>query len=269
MFVLPMLINPVTSVDYVAAVTTILSGTPGFARDPADTASNFTDIAGTVPVSTPGVSTIARANTLFGTSTYNLQQAAATSQPLWNGASMQVDGTDDLVQTTNATWPNAMTALSYTRRFNITDFGLARGIIGLSTAGTTPIRLLLRINIDGSILLALRRLDTDAQQSFTTATGLVSAGISYTVQFTINYLTGAVEIFLNGVSVLTGTYTGTDGINGVSATNSARWRDGLNPTNTLNDWFKGKLGCEVAAVNQVLDLTALANCRGYVERNAL
>lgn len=255
--------------DFVAAMQTLLSGTPGFVTDPSDTSINFTDTAGTIPVAVPGVDKVARFNTKFGTTVYNCQQPTAASQYLWNGASFQLDGVDDLLQQTNATWPVSMTALTYTSRVFLDDLSTDRALLGLSTTATTTIRLLFRAKVNGSITLSLRRLDADAQQDFQTAAGVLVEGNTYTLQFKVNYLTGAIDILVNGVSVFTGTLTGTDGINGVSATNSARWRDALNPTNTLNDWFRAKLGCQVAAVNQYLGSTDLANCRGFVERNAL
>lgn len=256
-------------VDYVALMSTLLSGTPGFVTDPSDTTINFTDTAGTIPVATPGVDKVARFNTKFGTTVYNCQQATPASQYLWNGASFQLDGIDDLLQQTNATWPSGMTALTYTTRVFLDDLSTDRALLGLSTTATTTVRLLFRAKTNGSITLSLRRLDGDGQQDFQTAAGILVAGNAYTLQFRVNYLNGAVEIFVNGVSVFTGTYTGTDGLSGVSATNSARWRDALNPTNTLNDWFRAKLGCQVVAVNQYLSGADLANCRGFVERNPL
>lgn len=245
---------------------TLLSGTTGWVTDPADTAINFTDTGGTTPVTTPGVSLVARANSKFGTTTYNWQ--GATSQYLWQGTSWEGNGIDDLIQTTAAVWPASMTGATFTLRFQVDDLSVTRCLFSFSTALGTSARYQVRVQSDGSIQVNLRRTDAEAQQNFTTATGLVATGVSYTVQTTVNYLTGAVEIFLDGVSVQTGTLAGVDGINGVDATNSARNRWGLNTSNTLNDWFDGKLGAAVFA-RSVLGSTDLANARGFVERNAL
>jgi hypothetical protein len=255
--------------NFIALVTTDLSGTVGWAVDPADAATLFTDTAGTTPVTTPGVSTIARINAKFGTAPPNWQQATVASQYLWNGASMQLDGVDDLLASTAAMgFSNAVTGMGWTQRFRVASLAVADCLFSYSTATSTVIRWQLQVLTDGSLVLSLRRLDADIVQTFTTATGLIVAGNDYTVQVTINYLTGAITILLNGVSVLTPTLTGTDGTNGVSATNSARCRWGLNTSNTLNDWFNGKLGG--AVYHPFLpNGTQLANAKGFVERNAL
>ncbi|NJL70359.1 MAG: hypothetical protein HC888_01515 [Candidatus Competibacteraceae bacterium] len=257
------------AVDYEAAVEALLSGTPGFVIDPTDASINFTDTAGSIPVSSPGVDTVARFNTKFGTTVHNCQNAVVAGQYLWNGNSYGLDGVDDLLQTTNATWPNGMTALTYTVRALFDDLTAENAVLGLSTAGTTTVRLLFRTLTTGGLGLYLRRLDADAQQDFITAGSLVTQGAEVTLQFSINYLNGAVKIFVDGVEVLSSTLTGTDGVNGVSATNSARWRDALNSTNTLNDWLDGKQGRQVMAVNQYLTGTDLTNCQGWVEELSL
>jgi hypothetical protein len=256
-------------VDYEAEVEALLSGTAGFVIDPTDTAVNFTDTAGTIPVSSAGVDTVARFDTKFGTTVYNCQNAVVAGQYLWNGNSYGLDGVDDLLQTANTAWPNGMTALTYTVRVLFDDLTAENAVLGLSTASTTVIRVLFRALVGGGLGLYFRRLDADAQQDFITAGGLLTEGVETTLQFRVNYLNGDVEIFVDGVSVLTGTLTGTDGVNGVSATNSARWRDALNPTNTLNDWLDGKQGRQVLAVNQYLTGADLTNCQGYVEEFAL
>jgi hypothetical protein len=255
--------------DYDTLMQTLLSGTAGFVIDPTDTAVNFKDTAGTIPVAVSGVDTVARFNTKYGTTVYNCQNGTVAGQYLWNGNSYQLDGVDDLLQTTNAPWPSGMTALTYTVRVLFDDLTAENAVLGLSTSVTTTIRLLFRALVDGSLGLYLRRLDGDAQQQFITAPGVVTQGVEHTIQFRVNYLNGDIAIFVDGASVLTGTLTGTDGVNGVSATVSARWRDALNPTNTLNDWLDGKQGRQVVAVNQYLTGTDFTNCQEYVEEFAL
>lgn len=255
--------------DYPVEIEALLSGTTGFVIDPTDTAVNFKDTAGTTPVASPGVDTVARFNTKYGTTVYNCINASVPGQYLWNGTSYGLDGIDDLLQNTATVWPNGMTALTYTVRVSIADLAKENAVLGLSTSVTTVIRVLFRSLVGGGLGLYLRRLDADAQQDFITAGGLLTEDVEATLQFAVDYLTGAVKIFVNGTEVLSSTLTGTDGVNGVSATNSARWRDSLNPTNTLNDWLGGKQGRQVLAVNQYLTGTDLANCRGYVEMNPL
>lgn len=253
--------------DYVTEVQTLLSGTTGWATDPADTAINFTDTAGTVSVASAGVDTVARANSKFGTTTYNWQQATVAAQYLWNGASWQADGVDDIIQTTNSAYTADMSACTFTLRFQVDDLSVNRMLKSWSTITGTTGRMQLRINSDGSILLAARRLDADADNQFTSATGLVTTGTPYTIQFTIDFAgTGNIVVYLNGTSVLTGTLA--NAVGNSTNTNSARDRWGLNTGNTLNDWFDGKLGAAVFA-RALLNSSQLASCRGFVERNAL
>lgn len=253
--------------DYVALVQTMLSGTSGWATDPADTAINFTDTGGTTPVSNPGVHTVARANSKFGTTTYNWQQATVAAQYLWNGASWQADGVDDIIQTTNSTYTANMSAVSFTLRFLVDDLSVNRMLKSWSTITTTVGRIQLRINTDGSIFLQVRRLDADAANDFTSAAGLVTTGTAYTIQFTIDFAgTGNIVVYLNGVSVLTGTLA--NAVGNSENTNSSRDRWGLNTGNTLTDWFDGKIGAAVFA-RSLLSTGDLATCRGFVERNPL
>lgn len=258
-------------VDYEAEVEALLSGTAGWAFDPADPAIVFEDTGGTDPVEGVGTDTIARINSKFGTTVYNWQNGTVAQQYLWNGASMQGDGVDDLLSTAAWTCMSGITGVTFTIRFLVDSFvgaTVQRMLFSCSTPTGTVGRFQLRASADGSILLALRRLDADATQSFSSSAGLISEGVAYTLQVTVNYLNGAVEFFLDGVSVFTGTYTGTDGVTGVSATNSTRCRWGLNTSNTLNDYLDGKIGC---AVMQLAVATAgeRASAKGFVERNAL
>lgn len=260
---------PAGGTNFVTAMQTMLASTGGWVTDPGDASINFTDTGGTTPVTTPGVSTIARFNSKFGITTYNWQQATVANQYLWNGASMGCDGVDDILQTTAWAGLNGATALTATFRAQLDDLSVARMIFSCSTSTGTNGRYQLGVNANGSISLYLRRTDAEAQQAFTTAaTGLITTGVPFTIQTRTNYLNGAVEIFLNGTSVFSGTHTGTDGVNGVDATNSARCRWGLNTSNTLTDWFRNKIGAAVWHL-AVADATQLANARGFVERNAL
>lgn len=265
MFMMPMLMKPSTGgVDYEAEVDALLSGTTGWAVDLADTSTVFTDTGGTTPVTTPGDG-IGRLNSKFGTTAYNWTQA--TNKPLWNGASQQTDGTNDLVQTTSWSGMNNVAGVSFTIRFLVDDLSVNRSLFSCSTATGTVPRFGIRLESSGAILLYGRRLDADPQFNFTTATGLITTGVEYTLQCVQDYAgTGDVEILLDGSSVLTDTMPGSPA--NTSNTNSARCRWSLNTSNTLNDWFDGKTGSAIMAVS-ALGPADLANCRGYVERNAL
>jgi hypothetical protein len=256
-------------VDYVAEVQSLITTHGGWATDPADTAIVFEDTTGLDPVDTAGVDTVARFDSKFGATLYSWQNGTVAQQYLWNGASFEVDGTDDLLQI-SAAWNGLASATGATLTFRdqVADLATNHMIFSCSKASGTLGRYQLRVNTDGGFLLAVARTDAVVAQNFTTSAGHVVANTPFTVQTTQNYLTGAIEIFFNGVSIFTGTLADVDGINGVDATNSARCRIGLNTSNTLNDYFKGKWGCMVG-VRTVLSGAGLANCRGFAERNAL
>lgn len=254
--------------DYVAEVTALLAGTAGFALDPADATTVFTDSAGTIPVATPNVDSIGRINSKFGNTSY-FWTATAPTQPLWTGVAANFDGTDDALFGTTFNALNNATGATFTFRIKQDAFaGVNRCIFSCSTSVNSAIRFRLQARSDGSLSVDMRRLDADAGQSFITATGLIVAGNAYTVQVTINYLTGAVEIFVGGVSVFTGTYTAVDGISGVQNSGSTRVRLGVNSTNTLNDYDDGLIGCMVLVLS-VLNAAGRASCKGFVERNAI
>lgn len=253
--------------DFAAEVAALLAGTNGWAVDPSDSATLFTDTAGTTPVTTPGVSTIARINTKFGTTTYNWQQPTAASQYLWNGASMGLDGIDDLLATTAQTWSANMAARSCTWRAQVDDLSANRCVFSCSTATGTVVRYQLQVLTTGAISWATRRADADTQNNFVTSAGLITTGVPFTIQTTEDFAgTGAVEIFLNGSSVLTATMGGT--IGNSESTNSARCRFGLNTSNTLTDWFRNKHAGGIWAPT-LHNAAARASCKGFVERFAL
>ena len=173
---------------------------------------------------------------------------------IWNGASLQYDGSNDLMAAAGHAFSNGVLGTTFTVRFRVDDISQNRCIFGYGTGAATAIRFRLQVNNVGGLEVSLRRLDADAGTNIASTPGIISAGTDYTAQVTINYLTGAVAFYLNGVAQGTGTYPGTDGTTGVSATNSARTRWGINNSNTLNDFWDGKIGAAVWTPSVLLSL---------------
>lgn len=250
-------------VDYVALVQTLLSGTPGWATDPADTSINFK--TGPTPVTAPGVDTIARADSKFGTTVYTWANATVASQFLWNGASWEADGVDDFLQSA-AGYAFASSLAGETITFRALPDTLTTQVpfaISHSTANLT--RRTFQFNADGSITLQSRRANGDSPLTLVSTAGVLSAGVEATIQSRINFSTDAVDLLVDGVVVGSGTQTGTSGA-ASDASNTSRVRFGTNLSGAAI--FNGKLGCFVYAPFAA-DSTQMASCRGFVERNAL
>lgn len=254
--------------DYEAEVQALLAGTLGFVTDPADTAINFTDTAGTVPVTNAGVSTVARSDSKFGTTLYNWQQPTGASQPLWAGASLQTDGIDDhLTSAASYSFASSLTGETITFRVRADALAAASNPLSISHSSATLSRRLFTINTDGSIQLASRRANGDSPLTLISAAGVLSTGVAATIQSRINFTTDVAELFVNGTLVASGTQTGTSGA-ASDATTTARVRIAANLATTAGAFLQGRVGCIVYAPF-VADATQMANCRGFVERNAL
>jgi hypothetical protein len=252
--------------DYPALMQTLLSGTGGWAIDPSDSATLFTDTAGTIPVVTPGVDTVARINSKFGTTAYSWSNVTPASQSLWNSTFLTFDSADDWYDAASDPFTINAPGLTLTWRGKVASlagisylYGTGRGSFG---AMYHPI-----INTDGSIAFGCRRLLADAVTTITSAAGLITAGVAFTLQFIADYAgTGNLTILLNGVSIATGTMAG-------SAANSenvtpTRSRIGRVPTNTSTSMYSGAAG-RIVMARSVLTAPELANCRGYVEDIAI
>jgi hypothetical protein len=252
--------------DPAAEVQAILSGTTGWAVDPSITSTVFQDAAGTTPVTADGQS-IGRINSLtgYGTTVFDWQDASL--RPVWRTRSNEFDGVDDLLSKTTGVYAQAMPAMSLTARAVCDTLAAARAIFAFGTDITPNARYSLRVNADGSVTVQGRRLNADGLVTVTSATGLITATVPFTLQTVFDYAgTGNMEIFLNGASIATGSLGGVAGNS--ENTDTARVRWGLNPTNTLTDYMDGKIGRAVFA-RAALNSTQLASCKNWVEAIAL
>lgn len=210
--------------DYAAEVAALLSSTIGFALDPSDVSTLFQDTAAATPVASAS-DPIGRINSKYGTTAYNFQNATGTLKPLWNGAGgMAFDGVDDrLDQGASYTYTAAIAGCVISQRIKVA--ALAGNFFGISTNSGTNARIQLGIGASGQVILSVRRLDTDGANTFTSANGIIAINTNYTVTARIDYAgTGGIEVWVNGVSILTGTLINPAG--NTSNTNQVRHRLG-------------------------------------------
>ena len=213
--------------DLDAEVEAFLSGSTGFALDPSDLAVLFRDAAGTTPVTTSGQS-VGRVNGKWGTAASFISQSTGAAQPVWSGsAALTCDEVDDEMRGLSgdilATFNNVTAAFGGVR-FRVASLAAARGLFMWNTTSSSAVRFSAFVNTDGSVGVSGRRLDADSAWTFTSATGLVTTGVAYTVTVQLNYSTGAIVVRLDGSAVITDNIGGSGN---TSATNSNRTGWGL------------------------------------------
>ena len=216
-------------VNYGALVAAFLAGEDGFARDPADNTTVFSDTAGTA-FQTPGSSAV-RWNTFWGKTPYN-----------WQGVSSCVYDTNEIDYSAGhyttfsaANFTNGISSFFSCERVALNNLAANHSLYAFSTNTAGSTRLNVRALSDGSVNAGCRRLDGESAASITSATGLVSAGVFFVISAEFNYTAGTMRVWLNGALVASGAMTSSGT---VSATNSARARDGADltasPTQILN-----------------------------------
>jgi hypothetical protein len=211
-------------VDYAALVQSILSGTLGFAREPI-AANLFQDTAAATPVVNTS-DPIGRVNCQWGSSPPNWQQGTAGYRPLWTGVGISYDGIDDHFATfSNAALLNNRPGAFHCERVLCGDLVAIRPVISFSTATATVQRFVVVVNTNGSIALQTRRLDADALNTLTTATGLITAGVAAVITAQVDWAgTGLAKIWLNGTEVASAAVSGS--VANSEATDSNRAREG-------------------------------------------
>lgn len=226
-------------------VQAMLSGTTGFAVDPSDAATMWQESTKTNQV-TAGGQTVGAIATKWGTTAYDILQATGTARPTWNGSNaLSADEVDDEMRVLSGAMlalTNNISAFFGAARFRVASLAAARGIFMFNTTGSSASRISLYVNADGSVGCDIRRLDADSATTVTSATGLVTTGVDYTLAVQVDYSTGGITLYLDNVSVGTGTHGSTGS---TSATNSNRIGWGL--TYGTTRYMPSRLGRGVVA----------------------
>jgi hypothetical protein len=226
-----------------AAVQSILSGTAGFARDPI-AANLFQDTAGATPV-VNAADPVGRFNCQWGNAPPNWQQATGGSRPTWDGTGLAYDGAaGHMTPLSNTDIFNNVPGAFHCERILCTDLALARHIFAFSN-GLNPaaVRFAGLINTTGSVALQSRRLDADGQNTATTATGLITAGVAAVISWQVDWAgTGLAKIWINGTEVVSTAVSGS--VANSEATSSLRQRDGINLSSSLHfGWKRRSVTC--------------------------
>lgn len=190
----------------------ILAGRTGYAFDAHDLAVLFQDNLGTVPVAAVG-QPVGLWRSKWGAQLITGAQAVATQRPLWNGEALAFDGVDDLLAlggSGNWLGSSRVTAVFrfkmkrlvgnqaiYTLWFNSNG---ASGFINWYITATGQINASVREASGGT-----------AMQSVLSAAGLVNLDVEHTLTIEINWATGVVLAWLDGVQVINFTLAGATG----------------------------------------------------------
>ncbi|NJO55532.1 MAG: hypothetical protein HC834_03300 [Rhodospirillales bacterium] len=199
------------SLSLSAQVEAILAGTTGFALDPSDLSTLFQDTAGTVPVTTAGQA-VARINSKWGTTAYEFAQAAAANRPASSDLRSLAFAVDDLLDIGSNRFFSNEVGMTFTARVVVDTLAAAQGIINVSRGGSTTLsRWLMQVTSAGQLSQFCRRGDGDPGNTASSAGGLITAGVPFTVQGQVNFATDVARILLNGTEVATTAQGGTSG----------------------------------------------------------
>lgn len=253
------------AVDYAALVSARLAGTKGFAMDPSDLTLLWKD-ARVTPVSAHA-DPIGAWRSKYGTTVYDFIQSTAGNQPASSNLRSLAVATDDfLVNDGTQNFFNALNGVSVTLRAQLDSLTGTQVIFSSSRSDNgASQRFEMRANADGSLVGYARR-SNGGGVGVTSAAGLVSAGVPFTMQFQVDYdVTDAMRLLLGGTVVATGAMDGVAGapLSAASPLNS-NWGRGVAVVN----YMTGLIGRAVFDPSYLSDAD-LAVDRGYVEAIAL
>lgn len=214
-----------------ALVQAILSGTAGVAWDGSDASTLFQDAAGSTPV-VNAADPVGRQNTFWGAAAQNWQQATAGSRPAYDGSGIGYDGlASHFTPFSNLALLNNVPGVYYCERLTVNSLAVASLFISFGIPTASQVRFQVLFNTNGSVACWGRRLDADAVVATTSAAGVISAGVPFTIEAQVDFAgTGLQKVWINGTEVLSGSIGGSPG--NTSATNSGRARKGLSVAGT-------------------------------------
>lgn len=219
------------SSDVGALVQSFLAGTDGFARDPADNTTVFTNSTGSTLASAAGAA--GRWDTFWGKTPYNWQSSTAVTYDTTEND--YASGHYALFS--NLAWLNQATAVFVSERVVITSLAATNSLFAFS-GGTvsTQGRVTFSVLTTGAVQLSCRRTDGESGASISSAAGVVSVGVPFTYSFEINPPAGTFRFWING-AVTSGNLQSTGA--SLAATNSLRARDGADLANTAANFLVG------------------------------
>ena len=211
-----------------------------------------------VPVTAAG-DPVGRVEVLARVMPVALTQATLGSRPVAQAGYLSLDGTADLLEGGGAVLAllRAAERVTVAVRFRITSLAAAGVIMAFSTASAAVTRLQMDVQTSGNIRVQLLRADGDSVQTFTTTSAPVAAGADVSAILTVDWVTGAVKLYVNGgADLLAATMTGAGAA--TTDTASARMRLGATLAASPTLFFPGRIYRVAVVAGVVPDATARA-----------
>ena len=200
----------------------MLSGTAGFALDPTDQTCMWKLSNATDPV-TAASDPVGCIRSKWGTTTRDIVQSNAGSQPLWNGlGGLFFDNSNDSLNFPLDYMQNIPAAF-VCHRINPTSVGSDSTLFVSTGTSTSNHRFDQILSADGSYRFGGRRLDADSFKGASAVAGSIVAASSYIISHDIDYAgSGAIRGWINGSlvasEVLNGSPANTENTASLAAT---------------------------------------------------
>jgi len=192
-------------------VATIIGTTKGWLLRKSDMATQFQDDTGLTPV-TALAQPVGRIVSKYGSGTVMFTGAGST-RPVYNGGSELYDNSDDILASPAPLDTLQDVASGYMcMAFKPTGTLGSDQVYFFSTgSGGTIHRHAGIVGATGTFQFSAKRLDADALTNITCAAGVIVSDQTHVLEQINNYATGAIEGWVNGVLVASGTMAGTPG----------------------------------------------------------
>lgn len=197
------------SADLDGQMQAALAGKKGYAYDSRDTATLFQDSAAVTPVSAPG-QPVGAWKSKWGVAQGTMSNVVASS-PLWDGTHLIFDNVDD-----SFNMPPAPTTgdedFVASVSFNVKSLSTNNPLFGAGVGATGGGRhLSLAITTTGTISLVAISGAGATNETFSSATGVIQAGVDYVISVAIDYIVGTIFVYLNGSPVISASFAGPAG----------------------------------------------------------